>query len=41
MTNFYPITTFVILLACAEAADKATSGARYLPDHEATASREG
>jgi hypothetical protein len=32
MANYYHITTFVVLLAGAEAADKAQSGARHLPD---------
>jgi hypothetical protein len=41
MTNFYLITTFVALLAGAEAADKATLGTRHLPDQEAAASRKG
>jgi hypothetical protein len=41
MTIFYLITTFVVLLACAEVADKATSGAQHLPDQGAAASREG
>jgi hypothetical protein len=41
MTNFYLITIFVVLLTGAEAADKATLGARHLPDHGAAASREG
>jgi hypothetical protein len=41
MTNFYLITTFVVLLTGAEAADKATSGTRHLPDQGAIASREG
>jgi hypothetical protein len=41
MTNFYLITTFVILLADAEAVDKATSGTWYLPDHEVATSWEG
>jgi hypothetical protein len=30
MTNFYLITTFVVLLAGAEAAEKATSGTQHL-----------
>jgi hypothetical protein len=41
MTNCYLITTFVILLAGAEVADKAQLGARHLPDQGAAASREG
>jgi hypothetical protein len=41
MTNFYLITTFIVLLIGAEAADKATSGTRHLPDQGAAASREG
>jgi hypothetical protein len=41
MTNFYLITTFVVLLAGAEAADKAISGTRPLLDQGAAASREG
>jgi hypothetical protein len=40
MTNFYLITTFVVLLTGAEAADKATSGAQHLPDQGVVASRE-
>jgi hypothetical protein len=40
MINFYLITTFVVLLAGAEAADKATSGTCHLPDQGAVASRE-
>jgi hypothetical protein len=41
MTNFYLVTTFVILLAGIEAIDKAISGARHLPNHGAAASRDG
>jgi hypothetical protein len=41
MTNYYLITTFVILLVGAEAADKAWSGARHRPDQGAAPSREG
>jgi hypothetical protein len=41
MTNFYLITTFVVLLTGVEAADKATSGAQHLLDEGATTSREG
>jgi hypothetical protein len=41
LTNFYLITSFVVLLVCAKAADKATSGARHLPDLGAVASMEG
>jgi hypothetical protein len=41
MTNFYLITTFLILLVGAEAADKATLDTRHLPDQWATISREG
>jgi hypothetical protein len=41
MTNFYLMITFVVLLTGAEAADKATSGARYLPNQGAVASSEG
>jgi hypothetical protein len=41
MTNFYLITTLVVVLAGGEAADKATSGAQHLPDQGAAASREG
>jgi hypothetical protein len=38
--NFYLITTFVVLLTGAEAADKATSGTQHLLDQGATTSRE-
>jgi hypothetical protein len=41
MTNFYLRTTFDVLLAGAEAADKVTSGARHLPNQGVAASREG
>jgi hypothetical protein len=41
MMNFYFITIFVVLLTDAEAADKATSSARHLPDQGAAASKEG
>jgi hypothetical protein len=41
MTNFYLITTFVVLLTGAEETDKATSGARHLPDQGAVGPREG
>jgi hypothetical protein len=41
MTIFYLVTTFVVLLIGAEAADKAISGARHLPDQGAAASKEG
>jgi hypothetical protein len=41
MTNFYLITTFVVLHAGAEAADKAPSGTQHLSDQGAAASREG
>jgi hypothetical protein len=41
MTIFYLVTTFVVLLASAEAADKAISGARHLPDQAVAGSREG
>jgi hypothetical protein len=38
--NFYLVTIFVVLLACVEAVDKATLGARHLPDQGVTASWE-
>ncbi len=38
---FYLVTTFVVLFASAEAADKATSGTQHLPDQGAATSREG
>jgi hypothetical protein len=41
MTNFYLITTFVVLLTSVEASDKAPSGTRHLPDQGATTSWEG
>jgi hypothetical protein len=41
MTNFYLIKKFVVLLAGDEAADKATSGTKHLPNQGAEASREG
>jgi hypothetical protein len=41
MTIFYLITAFIVLLAGAEVVDKAISGARYLPDQGAAASRKG
>jgi hypothetical protein len=41
MTIFYPVTTFVVLLTGAKAANKAISGARHLPNQGAVASREG
>jgi hypothetical protein len=41
MVTFYLVTTFIVLLTGAEAVDKAISGARYLPDQGAIASREG
>jgi hypothetical protein len=41
MTIFYLVTIFVVLLTGAEAADKATSGARHLTNQRAAASREG
>jgi hypothetical protein len=41
MTNFYFIIIFVVLLIGAEAADKASSGARHLPDQGVAASTEG
>jgi hypothetical protein len=37
---FFLITSFVVLLVGAEAADKVTSGVRHLPDQGATTSRE-
>jgi hypothetical protein len=37
---FYLVTTIVVLLAGAKAADKATSGTRHLPDQGAAASRD-
>jgi hypothetical protein len=41
ITNFYLITTFVVLLAGDEALDKVTSGTKHLPDQGAATSREG
>jgi hypothetical protein len=41
MTIFYLITIFVVLLAGDEAADKATSGTKHLPDQGVVALREG
>jgi hypothetical protein len=41
MTIFYLITTFVVLLAGVEVADKATSGVRHLPNQGAAALRKG
>jgi hypothetical protein len=41
MTIFYLVTTFVVLLVGAEAADKVISGTRHLPDQGAATSREG
>jgi hypothetical protein len=41
MTKFYLIKKFVVLLAGDEAADKATSGTKHLPNEGAEASREG
>jgi hypothetical protein len=41
MTNFYLVTTIVVLLVGAKAVDKATSGTGHLPDQGAAASREG
>jgi hypothetical protein len=38
--NFYLVTTIIVLLAGAEAVDKATSSTQHLPDQGATASRE-
>jgi hypothetical protein len=37
----YLITTLVVLLTGAEAADKVTSGIKHVPDQGAAASREG
>jgi hypothetical protein len=39
--NYYLITIFVVLLVGAEAADKAQSDARHLPNKRAIALREG
>jgi triphosphoribosyl-dephospho-CoA synthetase len=41
MANYYLITTFVVLLIGAEAADKAQPDARHLLDQGAAASRKG
>jgi hypothetical protein len=41
MTNFYLITTFVVVLAGDEAADKVTSVTKHLPDQGVVALREG
>jgi hypothetical protein len=41
MTIFYLVTTFVVLLAGAEATDKVILGVGHLPDQGAAASREG
>jgi hypothetical protein len=41
MTIFYLITIFVVLLASAEAANKAISGTQYLPDQGGPDSRGG
>jgi hypothetical protein len=41
MTNYYLITTFIVVLASAKATDKAQLGAIHLPDQGAVASREG
>jgi hypothetical protein len=41
MTNFYLITIFVLLLAGAEAADKAQLDIGHLPDQGALALRKG
>jgi hypothetical protein len=41
MTNYYLITTFVVLLVGAEAADKAQSHVQHLPNQGVVASREG
>jgi hypothetical protein len=40
MTNYYLITTFVVLLTSAETTDKAQSGARHLLDQGAATARE-
>jgi hypothetical protein len=39
--NYYLITIFVVLLVGAEAADKAQSDTRHLPNKRAIALREG
>jgi hypothetical protein len=41
MIIFYLITIFVVLLTGDEAADKATSGTKHLPNQGAVASRVG
>jgi hypothetical protein len=41
MTNYYLITTFVVLLVGAEAADKAQSHVQHLPNQGVAASMEG
>jgi predicted transposase YdaD len=41
MMIFYLITTFTVLLIGDEAADKATSGTKHLPDKGAAASKKG
>jgi hypothetical protein len=41
MIIFYLVTTFVVLLAGAKAADKATLGTRHLPDQGVATSWEG
>jgi hypothetical protein len=41
MNFFYLLTTIVVLLAGDEAANKATSDARHLPDQGAAPSRKG
>jgi hypothetical protein len=41
MANYYLITTFVVLLAGVEVANKAQPGVGHLPDQGATTIREG
>jgi hypothetical protein len=41
MTTYYLTTPFIVLLAGAEVADKAQSGAQHLPDQGVVASSEG
>jgi hypothetical protein len=41
MTIFYLVTIFIVLLAGAEAANKAISGTHHLLDQGAATSREG
>jgi hypothetical protein len=41
MKKIYLVTIFVVLLADAEAANKAISDTRHLPDQGAAVSREG